>query len=78
MKSNLKIIKNMCRKDLSYLEDNVREEYLDFHVLELREELNRLLEEETEMDKDERKLRLSILKEMLKDAERDRDTFFED
>ncbi len=68
----------MCRKDLSYLEDNVREEYLDFHVLELREELNRLLEEETEMDKDERKLRLSILKEMLKDAERDRDTFFED
>lgn len=68
----------MCRKDLFSLEDNVREEYLDFHVLELREELNRLLEEETEMDKDERKLRINILKEMIKDAGRDRDTFFED
>ena len=58
----------MCRKNLSYLEDDVREEYLDFHVSELR----------TEMDKDECKLRFSILKEMLKDAERDRDTFFDD
>ena len=67
----------MCRKNLSYLEDDVREEYLDFHVSELRTEMERVLED-PEMVKDECKLRFSILKEMLKDAERDRDTFFDD
>lgn len=67
----------MCRKNLSYLEDDVREEYLDFHVSELHTEMERVLED-PEMDKDECKLRFSILKEMLKDAERDRDTFFDD
>ena len=77
MKSNLKII-NMCKTDteLEYLLDDIRDEYLDMNCSELRDQIA-ALQQDQEMDKYERKVRLSVLKELLQDARIDRDTFFE-
>ena len=77
MKSNLKII-NMCKKEteLEYLLDDIRDEYLDMNCSELRDQIA-ALQQDQEMDKYERKVRLSVLKELLQDARIDRDTFFE-
>lgn len=68
----------MCRKEqeLEYLQDEIRDEYLDMNCSELRDQIA-ALQQDQEMDKYERKVRLSVLKELLQDARIDRDTFFE-
>ena len=71
-------ITTMCRKEqeLEYLQDEIRDEYLDMNCSELRDQIA-ALQQDQEMDKYERKVRLSVLKELLQDARIDRDTFFE-
>ena len=61
----------MCRKEqeLEYLQD-------EMNCSELRDQIA-ALQQDQEMDKYERKVRLSVLKELLQDARIDRDTFFE-
>lgn len=68
----------MCKREieLDYLQDEIREEYLDMNCSELRETIF-AVQQDREMDKYERKVRLSVLKELLQDARIDRDTFFE-
>ena len=68
----------MCKREieLDYLQDEIREEYLDMICSELRDQIA-ALQQDQEMDKYERKVRLSVLKELLQDARIDRDTFFE-
>ena len=68
----------MCRKEqeLEYLQDEIRDEYLDMNCAELLDQIA-ALQQDQEMDKYERKVRLSVLKELLQDARIDRDTFFE-
>ena len=68
----------MCRKEqeLEYLQDEIRDEYLDMNCSELRDQIA-ALQQDQEMDKYERKVRLSVLKELVQDARIDRDTFFE-
>ena len=61
---------------MDYLQDEIREEYLDMNSSELRDQIA-ALQQDQEMDKYERKVRLSVLKELLQDARIDRDTFFE-
>lgn len=61
---------------MDYLQDEIREEYLDMNCSELRETIF-AVQQDREMDKYERQTRLSILKELLQDARVDRDTFFE-
>ena len=65
----------MCKREieLDYLQDEIREEYLDMNCSELRDQIA-ALQQDQEMDKYER---LSVLKELLQDARIDRDTFFE-
>lgn len=66
----------MCKKDkLSYLKDEIREEYLDYSYFELHDEINRLQQFEPT---DEIRVRILVLTELLSDASLDRDTFFED
>lgn len=59
----------MCRKEqeLEYLQDEIRDEYLDMNCSELRDQIA-ALQQDQEMDKYERKVRLSVLKELLQDA----------
>ena len=64
----------MCKRDMSYLEDEIREEYSEFSCLEIFNEIDRLRKEEKNV---ENKLRLSILAEMAKDCEMDEDKMFE-
>ncbi len=66
----------MCKRDeLSYLKDDILEEYLYYSCSELHNEINRLQQvEQTE----ETRLRLLVLTELLRDAGPDRDVFFED
>lgn len=68
----------MCKRELEleYLQDEVRESYLDMSCSELREEIA-AVQSDKEMDKYERKMRLSILKELLADARIDRDNFYD-
>lgn len=68
----------MCKREieLDYLQDEIREEYLDMNCSELCDQIA-ALQQDQEMDKYERKVRLSVLKELLQDARIDRDTFFE-
>ena len=61
---------------MDYLQDEIREEYLDMNCSKLRDQIA-ALQQDQEMDKYERKVRLSVLKELLQDARIDRDTFFE-
>ena len=66
----------MCKRDeLSYLKDEIREEYLDYSCFELHDEINRLQQVE---QTDEIRLRIQFLTELLHDACPDRDIFFED
>ena len=68
----------MCKREveLEYLQDEVRESYIDKNCSELREEIA-AVQSDKEMDKYERKMRLSILKELLADARIDRDNFYD-
>ncbi len=68
----------MCKRELEleYLQDEVRESYIDKNCSELREEIA-AVQNDKEMDKYERKMRLSILKELLADARIDRDNFYD-
>ncbi len=68
----------MCKRELEleYLQDEVRESYLDMSCSELREEIA-AVQSDKGMDKYERKMRLSILKELLADARIDRDNFYD-
>ncbi len=68
----------MCKREveLEYLQDEVRESYLDMSCSELREEIA-TVQSDKKMDKYERKMRLSILKELLADARIDRDNFYD-
>ena len=68
----------MCKRELEleYLQDEVKESYLDMSCSELREEIA-AVQSDKEMDKYERKMRLSILKELLADARIDRDNFYD-
>lgn len=68
----------MCKRELEleYLQDEVRESYLDMSCSELREEIA-AVQSDKEMDKYERKMRLSILRELLADARIDRDNFYD-
>lgn len=66
----------MCKRDeLSYLKDEIREEYLDYSCFELHDEINRLQQVE---QTDEIRLRIQVLTELLHDACPDWDVFFED
>lgn len=65
----------MCKRDkLSYLEDEIREEYAEMSCMEIYDEIDRLRKEEKNV---ENKLRLSILAEMAKDCEMDEDRMFD-
>lgn len=64
----------MCKRDMSYLEDEIREEYVEMSCIEIFNEIDRLRTEEKNV---ENKLRLSILAEMAKDCEMDEDKMFE-
>ena len=68
----------MCKREveLEYLQDEVRESYLDMSCSELREEIA-AVQSDKKMDKYERKMRLSILKKLLADARIDRDNFYD-
>lgn len=57
----------MCRKEqeLEYLQDEIRDEYLDMNCSELRDQIA-ALQQDQEMDKYERKVRLSVLKELFR------------
>ncbi len=68
----------MCQKEieLDYIQDEIREEYLDMSCTELREEIAKV-QQDKEMEKYERKMRLSILRELLHDARVDRDSFYD-
>lgn len=68
----------MCKREveLEYLQDEVRESYIDKNCSELREEIA-AVQNDKGMDKYERKMRLSILKELLADARIDRDNFYD-
>ena len=68
----------MCKRELEleYLQDEVRESYIDKNCSELREEIA-AVQNDKGMDKYERKMRLSILRELLADARIDRDNFYD-
>ena len=59
---------------MSYLEDEIREEYAEMSCMEIYDEIDRLRKEEKNV---ENKLRLSILAEMAKDCEMDEDRMFD-
>ncbi len=66
----------MCRKkiELDYIQDEVREEYLDKNCAELREEIASI-QQNKGMERYESEMRLSILKELLHDSRVDFDSF---
>ena len=58
----------MCKRDLVFFEDQIREEYRDFSCIEMYDEINRLDKEE---QTDETQLRIAILVEMTRNSTMD-------
>ena len=64
----------MRNQNMSYLEDQIREEYSEMSCIEIYDEIDRLRKEEKNV---ENRIRISVLAEMAKDCEMDEDRMFD-
>ncbi len=64
----------MCKNDKMILEDQIREEYADFSLSEIFEEIDRLNREE---ESDENTIRYAVLDEMKNDKSLNEDMYLD-